>query len=47
MTGRLSLPLQGHKSRRGKEGQDNRKKMRGKCEKRGTLIEERTERPRG
>lgn len=41
MTDRRSLPLQGHKSRRQKEGQDNRRKMRGKREERGTVIERR------
>lgn len=41
MTDRRPLPLQGHYSRRGREGQDNRRKMKGKCEKRGTVMERR------
>lgn len=43
---RRPLPLQGHKGRRHKEGQDNRRKTRGKRERRGT-VRERTERAWG
>lgn len=38
---RRPLPLQGHKGRRHKEGQDNRRKTRGKRERRGTVRERR------